>query len=108
MLAAWVAMICTPALPQAHNLTVQGPNISVEPFIAYYGERGDLRIVGSGLEAPIPVPRHISCPQDTETPVDVAIQRMCVGGKAYYNSIGQTGGNRCGYNIFSGVCVRQP
>jgi hypothetical protein len=81
--------------------------ITVEPFTAYYGERGDLRVTGSGVDSPIPLPHHIGCPDQTGVPVETALQNICgSGAKAYYNSIGQSGGNHCGYNVFAGVCVR--
>jgi hypothetical protein len=106
-LTAWLAVLGGSALAQSQTTTIGNVKVSIEPFIAYYGERGDLRIVGSGLDSPIGIPRHLGCSQDTGIPVDVAIQRMCQGGKAYFNSIGQSGGNRCGYNVISGVCVKE-
>jgi len=77
--------------------------VRVEPFTAYYGQRR-LTIVG-GNTSPLPVPNHIGCPQDTGVPVDVAIQKICKGGTAYYTQTGSSGGNRCGYSVFAGVCV---
>jgi hypothetical protein len=81
--------------------------VTVEPFTAYYGERGDLRIVGSGVDSPMALPHHIGCPDQTGESVDAAIQKICgSNARAYYNSIGVSGGNHCGYNVIAGVCVR--
>ena len=102
-----VVFINSFALAQSQTTTIRGVTITVEPFIAYYGERRDLRIIGSGLDLPIVLPHPIPCPQDSSIPVELAIRQICPGGKVFYNSIGQSGGNRCGYNVFSGVCVKE-
>lgn len=93
----WCAIIATPAI---------AANATIEPFTAYYGDSTDLKIVGSKVDSPVQVPHHIGCPQATGVPVDAALQKICAPGKAYYNSIGQSGGGQCGFNVFSGVCVK--
>ena len=99
LVISWSAAIATPAI--AANAT-----ITVEPFTAYYGETTDLRVVGSKVDSPIALPHHIGCPQDTGVQVDAALQQICAPGKAYYNLVGQSGGGRCGFNVFSGVCIK--
>ena len=78
----------------------------VEPFLAYYGQNSDLAVTGAGMEQSIPLPHWISCPQDSGVPVETAIQTICGSDRmARYSSVGQTGGNRCGYNVIVGACV---
>lgn len=78
------------------------------PFIAYYGESGDLAVAGGKVGNPIVVPNHIGCPDQTRVPVEVALENIC-GSSAtlQYNSIGQSGGGHCGFNVFSGVCIKK-
>lgn len=102
----WLGALIAPAFSQTHSHSFPA-TVDVEPFVAYYGQSGDLRVIGSGVDSPIALPHHIGCPQDTGVPVDKAVQNICGPGRtAYYNSIGQSGGNRCGYNVFAGVCVK--
>ncbi|HUI21589.1 MAG TPA: hypothetical protein VLZ74_11175 [Methylocella sp.] len=77
-------------------------------FIAYYGESGDLRVVGSKVDSPISLPNHIGCPQQTGVPVETALSNIC-GSTAtlYYRSIGISGGGACGFNVFAGVCIKK-
>ena len=77
-------------------------------FIAYYGESGDLRVVGSKVDSPISLPNHIGCPSQTGVPVETALAHIC-GSTAtlHYTSIGQSGGGNCGFNVFAGVCIKK-
>jgi hypothetical protein len=84
---------------------------SFEPFLAYYGREWMyfMRAQGDKEEGDdrMPLPNHIGCPQDTGLPVEEALQNLCVGGQVKIKSIGQSPGSTCGYNVISGVCVRQ-
>jgi hypothetical protein len=97
-----LALFCLTTTP---GLAANG-TITVEPFTAYSGESGDLRVVGSKVDSPIGLPHHIGCPQDTGVQVDAALQTICAPGKAYYNSLGSSGGARCGFGVYAGVCVK--
>ena len=81
---------------------------AANPFIAYYGESGDLRVVGTKVDSPIALPHHIGCPAQTGVPVDKALANICSpSASVRVNSIGQSGGANCGFNVFAGVCVRK-
>src|ERR1700693_2387227 len=41
-LTAWLAVLGGSALAQSQTTTIGNVKVSIEPFIAYYGERGDL------------------------------------------------------------------
>jgi hypothetical protein len=80
--------------------------LEAEPFLTYYGQYSNLAVTGAGMERSIPLPHWISCPQDSGVSVETAIQKICGSGRvARYSSVGQSGGNRCGYNVIVGVCV---
>jgi hypothetical protein len=78
------------------------------PFIAYYGESGDLKVTGTKVDSPILLPNHIGCPRQTGIPVETALANIC-GSTAtlHYSSIGQSGGGNCGFNVFAGVCIKK-
>lgn len=81
---------------------------AANPFIAYYGESGDLRVVGTKVDSPISLPHHIGCPDQTSVGVDKALANVCgPSASVRVNSIGQSGGAHCGFNVFAGVCVRK-
>jgi len=81
---------------------------SVRTFIAYYGENG----LFATQKFPPPnfnnmnLPHHIFCPGPT---VLSQLQAICNPGETlYYDSSDAlgTGGNHCGYRIYSGACVK--
>lgn len=97
-----LTMTWTPVFAQSHSMAVQGGTITVEPFTAYYGDH-DL-VARGGDSKGMPLPNHVGCPPSNFAP---AVQKLCPGGKVYYNKIGDSDGNGCGYTIVAGVCVKQ-
>jgi hypothetical protein len=99
------ALLVSPALAQTQSMQIRGATITIEPFTAYYGQN-NLTVNGTGVESPMPMPHHIDCNAASNLPV--AVQNICGPGEtAYYTSFGQSGGNKCGYNVLSGVCIKE-
>jgi hypothetical protein len=78
--------------------------ITLVPFIAYYGETSDLRIIGSKVDTPIPLPNRLGA---SSTDVAPGLAHLFPNAKIYYNSIGQSGGGSHGFNVFAGVAVTE-
>ena len=78
--------------------------ITLTPFIAYYGETSDLKIVGTKVDTPIPLPNRLG---GSAADVDPGLARLFPNQKVYYNSIGQSGGGGHGFNVFAGVAVKE-
>ena len=101
-----VAMLTTVGTAIAEDVSIAvtaKATVRVEPFTAYYGQR-PLHITG-GNTSPMPLPNHIGCTQDTGVPVADALQQICAPATAYYRQIDSSGGNRCGYSLYAGVCL---
>ena len=85
--------------------------VNPKTFIAYYGDPGDLKVVGSKVDSPITLPNHIACPPRGDTNnsfINTALANIC-GSTAvpHVSSIGQSGGSGCGFNVLAGVCVKK-
>lgn len=78
--------------------------ISLTPFIAYYGETSDLRIIGSKVDTPIHLPNRLGTSSNDVGP---GLAKLFPGQKVYYHSIGQSGGGSNGFNVFAGVAVQE-
>jgi hypothetical protein len=78
--------------------------ITVTPFVAYYGETSDLRIVGSKVDTPIPLPHRLGA---SSNDVAAGLAAQFPGAKVYYSSIGQSGGGAHGFNVFAGVAISE-
>jgi len=78
--------------------------ISLTPFIAYYVETNDLRIVGSKVDTPINLPNRLG---GSSSDVGPGLSKLFPGQKVYYHSIGQSGGGGHGFNVFAGVAVQE-
>jgi hypothetical protein len=78
------------------------------PFIAYYGESGNLQVEGSKVNDPIGLPNHIGCPALTGIPVETGLAKVCgPDATLHYNSVGASSGGNCGFNVFAGVCIKK-
>jgi hypothetical protein len=78
------------------------------PFIAYYGESGNLQVAGSKVNDPIGLPNHIGCPAQTGVPVETGLTKICgPNATLHYSSIGTSSGGNCGFNVFAGVCIKK-
>jgi hypothetical protein len=79
--------------------------ITLEPFIAYYGETSDLRIIGTKVDTPMPLQNRLGGSSDDVT---AGFKRLFgADAKVYYKSIGQSGGGGHGFNVFVGVVVKE-